>query len=122
MNSKLNTSRRDFLRLGLGGLAVASAAPMLWIPKLSKAGQIPAAKDNYLIVINLDGGARTVPMFNAGVDERWNPYGTQMAAEGAEWAVGGVFSADPFTDAAPVLGFDVPSLPQIADEICVIGT
>ncbi|MCA9681677.1 MAG: DUF1501 domain-containing protein [Myxococcales bacterium] len=122
MNSKLNTSRRDFLRLGLGGLAVASAAPMLWIPKLSKAGQIPAAKDNYLIVINLDGGARTVPMFNAGVDERWNPYGTQMAAEGTEWAVGGVFSADPFTDAAPVLGFDVPSLPQIADEICVIGT
>lgn len=115
-------SRRDFLELGLKGLAVGAIAPWVWIPKISKAGQIPADKDNYLIVINLDGGGRTVPMFNAGVDPRWNPHGVQMGAQATQWGVGGVFSADPILDPEGLFAMPLPTLPMISDEICVLGS
>lgn len=118
----LLTSRRDFMRVGVGGLAAASAAPFIWTPKLSKAAELPASKDNYVLVINLNGGGRTVPMFNANVDSRWNPYGSQAGAEGTQWTVGGVFQAEAYADSVPVLGFEVPSLPQISNELAVLTT
>ena len=117
MNTK---SRRDFLNVSLKGLAVAAVAPWVCVPKISKANQIPADKDNYLIVINLDGGARTVPMFNAGVDPRWNPHGTQVGT--GEWVVGGVFSPTEIPDLGNVIGQPIPPLAGISDEICVLGT
>jgi hypothetical protein len=123
MSSITNTNRRNFLKLGLGGIATGAIAPWVWTPRISRAGLgIPASRDNHLIVINLDGGARTPPMFNGNVDTRWNPYGTQPGAGATEWGVGMVFDAAPYTDTQAAFGSDMPSLPMISNQVCVLGT
>lgn len=123
MSSIIETNRRNFLKLGLGAVATGAIAPWVWTPRLSRAAlQIPASRDNHLIVINLDGGARSVPMFNGGVDTRWNPMGTQPGAGATEWGVGSVFDAAPIADTQAQFGEAMPSLPMLSDEICVLGT
>ena len=116
-------NRRRFLGLGLGGIATGAVAPHLWIPRVSKAGfGIPADRHNHLIVINLDGGGRSVPMFNANVDGRWNPYGTQSGAPGTEWSIGGVFDASAYTETLALGMPEVPPITAISDEIAVLAT
>lgn len=105
------TSRRSLLRLGGAGLAAGVAAPYLWIPRVSHA-KIPASKKHRVLIYFLDGGARTVPMFNAGVSAQWNPLGAQPGAPGTEWSVGKVFVDDMVN----------PSLLHMSHEICVLGT
>lgn len=105
------TSRRSLLRLGGAGLAASIAAPHLWIPRVSHA-KIPASKKHHVLIYFLDGGARSVPMFNAGVSSQWNPLGAQAGSPGTEWAVGNVFVDDMVN----------PSLLQMSHEICVLGT
>ncbi len=123
MSSITKTNRRTFLKLGLGGLATGAVAPWVWTPRLSKAGMdIPRSRHNHLIVINLDGGARSVPMFNGGLEPRWNPYGTHPGAPGTEWGVGMTFTADPFPETTTPFGMAMPSLPMISNEIAVLGT
>ena len=123
MSTITKHNRRGFLKLGLGAAATGAVAPWVWTPRISKAGLgIPASRHNHLIVINLDGGARSVPMFNGAVDPRWNPYGTQVGAVGTEWGVGGIFDADPYTSTQALFGEAMPSLPMISNEICVLGT
>ncbi|MCA9704380.1 MAG: DUF1501 domain-containing protein [Myxococcales bacterium] len=123
MSSITKSNRRTFLKLGLGGLATGAVAPWVWTPRLSRAAmEIPASRHNHLIVINLDGGARSVPMFNGNVDTRWNPYGTQPGAGATEWGVGMVFDPTPYPDTQTDFGVAMPSLPMISDEICVLGT
>jgi hypothetical protein len=117
------TKRRAFLKLGMGGIATGAVAPHLWIPRVSKAAlAIPADRHNHLIVLNLDGGGRSVPMFNAEVDGRWNPYGTQSGAVGTQWSIGGVFDADPYTETVPLGMPEVPSITAISNEIAVLAT
>lgn len=117
------TRRRTFLKLGLGGIATGAVAPHLWIPRVSKAALgVPSDRHNHLIVLNLDGGGRSVPMFNANVDGRWNPYGTQAGAAGTEWSVGGVFDSAPYTDTVALGMPEVPSITSISNEIAVIAT
>lgn len=123
MSSITKSNRRTFLKLGLGGIATGAIAPWVWTPRISRAGLgIPASRHNHLIVINLDGGARTPPMFNGDLDARWNPYGTQPGAGITEWGVGMVFDAAPYPDTTAAFGVAMPSLPMISDEICVLGT
>jgi uncharacterized protein (DUF1501 family) len=123
MSSITKSNRRTFLKLGLGGIATGAIAPWVWTPRISKAGLgIPASRHNHLIVINLDGGARTPPMFNGNVDTRWNPYGTQPGAGATEWGVGMIFDAAAYPDTTTAFGVAMPSLPMISDEICVLGT
>lgn len=123
MSTIKNQNRRTFLKLGLGGIATGAVAPWVWTPRMSKAAlDIPASRHNHLIVINLDGGARSVPMFNGGVEPRWNPYGTQTGAPGTNWGIGGVFDAAAYTDTQTSFGISMPSLPMIANDICVLGT
>jgi hypothetical protein len=118
-----NSNRRTFLKLGLGGIATGAIAPWVWTPRTSRAAlEIPTSRHNHVLVINLDGGARSVPMFNGNVDTKWNPYGTQTAAPGTEWGVGGVFDAAPIQDTLATMGEAMPSLPMISNEISVIGT
>lgn len=133
MSITSKTKRRNFLK-GVGGAAaVTAAAPFIWIPRMSKARlDIPASRHNHLIMINLDGGARSVPMFNGSVSTQYNPFmndaGTSVhgAAQGVpasvEWSPGGLFDYMPYTDTQVGFGQDMPSLPMIADEICVLGT
>lgn len=116
-------NRRTFLKLGLGGIATGAVAPWVWTPTMSRAaGNIPASRHNHLIVINLDGGARSVPMFNGAVDSRWNPYGTQPGAAGTEWGVGMVLDAAPHPETTAAFGMAMPSLPMVSNEVCVLGT
>ncbi|MEM9454659.1 MAG: DUF1501 domain-containing protein [Myxococcota bacterium] len=123
MSSITKTNRRTFLKVGLGGLATGAVAPWVWTPRMSRAElAIPADRHNHLIVINLDGGARSVPMFNGDVDTRWNPMGTQPGAGTTEWGVGMVFDAAPYAETTADFGEAMPSLPMISDEICVLGT
>lgn len=123
MSTISKQNRRTFLKLGLGGIATGAVAPWVWTPRTSKAAlDIPSSRHNHLIVINLDGGARSVPMFNGAVDTRWNPYGTQTGAPGTEWGVGNIFDATPYTDTQDLFGVAMPSLPMISNEICVLGT
>jgi hypothetical protein len=115
--------RRNFLKLGLGGIATGAIAPHLWIPTMSKAAnEIPSSRKNHLILFDLDGGARTVPMFNADVDMRWNPYGTQAGSPGTEWTVSGVFDPAPYQDTVALGLPPVPSITQISHEISILGT
>jgi hypothetical protein len=115
------TRRRSFLKVGLSGLATGAVAPHLWIPTRARAAlPVPSDKDNHLVLINLDGGARSVPMFNAASDGRWNPYGVLPSA--AEWAVGGVFANTQYTDTTALGMPAVPSITDIAADIAVMAT
>ncbi|MBL4688007.1 MAG: DUF1501 domain-containing protein, partial [Nannocystaceae bacterium] len=127
------TNRRTFIKAAGGVAAVTAAAPFVWIPKMSRAGlDIPADTRNKVILINLDGGARSVPMFNANVGTKYNPFmngsGSTVhgAAEGVpagvEWGVGGLFDSAAYTETVTGFGTAMPSLPMIANEIAVIGT
>lgn len=121
--SKLFNNRRNFLKLGLGGLATAAVAPHLWIPRTSRAGlEIPSSRHNHVLLFSLDGGARTVPMFNGNVDGRWNPYGVQAGAAGTEWGVSGVFDNQPYQDTVALGMAAVPPITAISNEIAVFGT
>jgi uncharacterized protein (DUF1501 family) len=114
------TKRRNFLKLGLGAGA-AVAAPWVWVPRRANAAFDWADKDNHLVVLNLDGGARSVPMFNAGTSGRYNPYGQH--ASGSQWSVGGVFRNAQSQDTVNAgLTGPVPSITEIANEICVCVT
>ena len=116
-------NRRTFLKYGLGGLGAAAAAPYIWVPRVSKAAlEIPNSRHNHVIIINLDGGCRSVPMFNGALDTKWNPYGTLAGAPGTEWGVGGVFDDTPYPETTTPFGMAMPSLPQISNEIAVVGT
>lgn len=127
------SNRRTFLK-GAGGVAAAAAAaPFIWIPKMSKAAlDIPADSRNKVILINWDGGARSVPMFNGNVGMKFNPFqnaaGSNVhgAAEGVpagvEWGVGGLFNSAAHAETTAGFGVAMPSLPMIANEIAVIGT
>jgi hypothetical protein len=117
------SKRRSFLKYGLGGLATAAIAPHLWIPRISKAAlPIPSSRHNHLILFDLDGGARTVPMFNAGLDMRWNPYGTQAGSPGTEWTIGGVFDNVPYQDTVALGLPEIPPITAISHEISILGT
>lgn len=121
--SKLLTNRRRFLALGVGGAAAAAAAPYIWIPRSVRAGvDIPGSRHNHVLLFSLDGGARTVPMFNGNVDGRWNPYGVQTGAVGTEWGVSGVFDNTPYQETVALGMAPVPALPAISNEIAVFGT
>jgi hypothetical protein len=121
MSSK--SHRRSFLKVGLGGLATAAVAPHIWIPRISKAAlPIPSSRHNHVILFDLDGGARTVPMFNAGVEQRWNPYGTQAGSAGTEWVVGGVFDNQPYQDTVALGLPAIPPITAISHEISIFGT
>lgn len=123
MSNTQSPNRRSFLKLGLAGAATGVIAPHVWIPRISKAAmEVPSHKDNHLIIINLDGGARSVPMFNAKVSPMWNPIGMQPGAPGTEWGIGSMFSAVPYIDASMTLPVPILSLPEISNQICVIGT
>lgn len=120
---KLSTNRRNFLKLGLGGIATAAVAPHLWIPRISRAGMdIPRSRHNHMLLFNLDGGARTVPMFNGDVDAMWNPYGTQSGSPGTEWGVGAVFDNMPYQDTVAMGMAAVPPITAISHEIAVLAT
>lgn len=115
------SKRRAFLKAGLGTAAAAAIGPTIWVPRLSKAAlNVPSDKDNHLILINLDGGARAVPMFNANVDARQNPFGTHAAAVG--WGVGGCFANTQYTDTSALGMAAVPSITEIASDIAVLAT
>lgn len=120
---KFKANRRNFLKAGLGGTAAAAAvgAPYFFVPNRARANFQYGDKDNHLIILNLDGGARTVPMFNAGMSGRYNPYGEHASA--AAWSVGGVFAnaAIPFDVASGLTG-QLPSITDIASDICVSVT
>jgi hypothetical protein len=118
-----NSKRRGFLKLGLGGIVTGAVAPHLWLPRIGRAHlELPSSRHNHLVVINLDGGARSVPMFNGDVDGRWNPYGTQPGSVGTEWGVGAVWDNTPYTDTVALGMPEVPALTSITHEIAVIGT
>jgi uncharacterized protein (DUF1501 family) len=118
----LTPRRRSFLKLGLAGIATGAIAPTLWLPRLRAAtpafGQV-----KHLVVVYLDGGARTSCLFNADVSQQWNPIeisGIQAGAAGTEWGVGGVFPATAYDGG--VLGETVPAVPSLTDRMCVLGT
>lgn len=119
----MSTTRRKFFQLGAGGLATAAIAPTLWIPRRSLAATPASGMVKHLIVVHLDGGARSQCLFNADVAQQWNPTeisGVQAGAPGTQWGVGGVFSAT--AHAGGIDGETIPSVPQISDRICVLGT
>ncbi len=119
--AKLKANRRNFLKMGLGGAAAAVAAPMIYVPNRARANFLYGDKDNHLIILNLDGGARTVPMFNGGMSGRYNPYASHASA--SEWTVGGVFAnaAMPFDVASGLTG-QLPSMAEISEDMCVSVT
>ncbi len=121
--SKVFANRRNFLKLGLGGVTTAAVFPHLWIPRVSKAGMdIPSSRHNHVLLFDLDGGARTVPMFNGNVDGRWNPYGVQAGSGDTEWGVSAVFDNAPYTETVALGMPAVPPITAISHEIAVLGT
>ncbi len=123
MSTITKQNRRTFLKLGMGAAATGAIAPWVWTPRLSKAAlDVPASRHNHVIIINLDGGARSVPMFNGNVAPRWNPMGVHPGAGSTEWGVGMVFDAAAHDETTALFGQAMPSLPMISDEINVLGT
>lgn len=120
--TKTNWPRRRFLKASALGAGTIVAAPTLWIPRRARAMTPAFGAVKHLILLNLEGGMRSTCLFNADVSERWNPSqisGLQSGASGTEWGVGGAFSASAHEGGA--LG-DIPSVAQISDQICVLGT
>ena len=114
------SKRRTFLKVGLGTVATGAIAPHIWIPRVSKAAMsVPSDKDNHLVLINLDGGARSVPLFNGNVDERNNPFGIHEA--GVQWGVGGCFANTQYTDTTALGMAAVPSISEIAGDVAVLA-
>jgi hypothetical protein len=114
--------RRGFLKVGLTGLATGAIAPTLWLPRRSLADTPAHGQVKHLILINTDGGMRSTCLFNADVSDQWNPpsiSGKQSGANGTDWGVGGVFSAEAHDGG--IVG-SIPSVPQISNKICVLGT
>lgn len=119
----MSKTRRTFLKLGAGGIATSAVAPTIWLPRRSAAATPASGMVKHLIIFHLDGGARSQCMFNGNVAQQWNPSeisGVQTGAPGTEWGVGGVFSTQ--AHAGGIDGETIPSLPQISDRICVLGT
>jgi hypothetical protein len=121
--SKTIIKRRSML--GLGAAAAATiVAPTLWLPKRGHAAPTPGfGEAKHLVMVYLNGGARSTCLFNAGVGQQWNPVeisGQQPGAAGTEWGVGGVFDAADFDGG--ILGESIPALPSISNELCVLGT
>ncbi|MCH9684927.1 MAG: DUF1501 domain-containing protein [Deltaproteobacteria bacterium] len=123
MSTIKKQNRRTFLKVAAGTVATGAVAPWVWTPRMSQAAlDVPASRYNHVIIINLDGGARSVPMFNGDLAPRWNPMGIQAGAAGTEWGVGMVFDPTPIADTTATFGTAMPSLPMISNEICVLGT
>lgn len=131
----IKTNRRTFLRAAGGVAAASAAAPFIWIPKMSRAQMdIPADPGNKVICINLDGGARSVPMFNGNTGMKFNPFThvttgntvhgvAEGVPMGVEWGVGGVFDQlAAYNVTVGGVAEAMPSLPMIANEVCVLGT
>lgn len=119
---KPKLDRRSFLQLGLATVATGAVAPMIWVPRIGRAETPAHGQVKHLILINTDGGMRGTCLFNANVSDRWNPpeiSGKQSGANGTDWGVGGVFSGSAHDGG--VAG-SIPSIPQISDDICVLGT
>jgi hypothetical protein len=115
--------RRSFLASAAAGIAGGVIAPTLWLPRRARAGTPGFGQAKHLLVINLDGGARSQCLFNANVSQQWNPgeiSGIQSGAPGTDWGVGGVFPATDYDGG--VLGEVIPAVPKISNQICVLGT
>ncbi|HWB77761.1 MAG TPA: DUF1501 domain-containing protein [Nannocystaceae bacterium] len=114
--------RRSFIGLGAAA-ATTIVAPTIWIPRAKGAPTPGFGKAKHLVVVYLDGGARSSCLFNANVAQQWNPVeisGAQPGAAGTEWGVGGCFDAAAYDGG--VLGTTIAALPQISNRLCVLGT
>jgi hypothetical protein len=121
-NPKKILHRRSFLGLGLGGVVTGAVAPMLWLPRATRAATPAFGQVKHLILINANGGMRSTCLFNADVSDQWNPpaiSGKQSGASGTDWGVGGVFASDAYDGG---IAGSIPSVPQISNDVCVLGT
>jgi len=121
-------SRRDFLRLTAGGLALA-AMPVL--PLTACSGTGPPARARRLLVLNLAGGIRSSAGFLASTVIRLNPWGLIPGVRGP-LALGRLL--DDALDGAPPIpdddyllgpawrGARVPRFRDVVDRFSVLGT
>ena len=81
----MKKGRRTFLKVS-GAAAAASLAPTLWLPK-ARAATEAFGQVKHLLVLFAEGGLRSHCLFNAVGSVQDNPFGTQPAAAGTEWAL-----------------------------------
>ncbi|MFO0725407.1 MAG: DUF1501 domain-containing protein [Myxococcota bacterium] len=101
-------SRRTFLGL-------VSAAPTLFIPRLSRAATPAFGSAKHLLILFLKGGLRSHSTFNAVGSLEHNPFGRQ-AAEGIEWSLGGAARHEPIQSSAGM----IDGFLSVARELAVI--
>ena len=119
MSKKSNhLSRRGFLKAATIG-AGAIAAPWVWIPKTAFAVSPAFGKAKHVIVFFAGGGMRTSGVFNGDVAKQFNPYGILNTK--ADWGVSSLFSTEPVELTTWGPGDVVPSFPDIAHEVAMLG-
>jgi uncharacterized protein DUF1501 len=106
--------RRDFLKLGAA--AAATALPVLFIPKRSRAATPAHGSVKHLLVMFAQGGFRSHATFNAIGSMHHNPFGAQPTAQGTDWKLGAACGAD----AIAAGRLTVPAFATITNEVAVI--
>jgi uncharacterized protein (DUF1501 family) len=104
--------RREFIKLA----AAASALPVIWIPRRSKASTPAESAVKHLLVLFAQGGFRSHATFNAVGTHQHNPFGTQPAANGTQWTLGAACGAQ---DIPSSLG-TVPAFAKVTNDVAVI--
>lgn len=123
------TSRRDFLKVAAASVGAATAAggPWFWVPRRTWAATTEFHKSaKHTLILYPDGGMRSPSLFNADKITQWNPHvdgngrPTQPGAPGTEWDLGAV--ADNTRLAMPSWGEELPPLPEVSNQVTVLGT
>jgi hypothetical protein len=116
--------RRGFLKR-VGAAAAASVAlPHLWIPRDGIAQTGARGEVDHLLYIRLSGGFRFSAVFNADVDEEFNPFGlAEDVPGGTEWGVSKLLENAAWLegdDAAVRRDLGMQPVHRLADQIAVM--
>lgn len=109
--------RRDFLKLTAA--ASAAAVPTLWLPRRAMARTPAFGTAKHLLVLNAKGGLRSHATFNAVGTSQHNPFGTQSAASGTEWALGAACGAHDIVTSNGVVDAFAKRTNRVAVVACV---
>ncbi len=110
-------SRRTLLKASAASLAGLAVAPTLLLSKRARAATSAFGAVRHVLVLHAQGGFRSHATFNAVGSFQHNPFGSQAAADGTQWALGAACGNVGYSCA---LG-SVPSFASITNEVAVLA-
>lgn len=112
----IKIKRRSFLQLAASSAALA-VAPTFLLAKKSRAATPAFGAVKHVLVLHAQGGFRSHCTFNAVGTVQHNPFGTQAAAPGTEWALGAACGRVSY---ASSLG-TVPAFADVTNDVAVLA-